>query len=241
MSEELQDVTSDDVVNFVRGSAKKGGFFSDNEVLIDNSQLDKEDLEAITSSPEAAKEAEFIESPTHHDFDKDVPTVSNHITFEEKLPDLGTIDVTDLEKDLYIKALLNDTTFRLTVEPFDTVKITVRSRTMGEEDFIYQCLKTEREKGEIIGIEGYYTRLQYYIASFQVEKFGNTSMLFQRPTGNFTAQHKALKKHVDDTYGNVHRVKWNAITMAVRMFDAKEKICNDNLRKQNFWPTAGIS
>jgi hypothetical protein len=232
-----EEVKPEEVADFIAGKKKPFSF------KISKDELPEGALEKLQEASKAEEiEAPKSDTPMPDDFNPE-NTIVNDIFNSQKLEKLlGKIKVTEIDKDLYMKALLNDEPFVTTVQPIHGIDITVKSRALYEDEIVYHCLRIERDSGEILGPETYFTRLQLFLAGMQVVKIGNKVVKFEYDEKDtFEEIHEKLKAHVAKVYNPMQAPKWNAIVAAVRVFEAKLKICNDNLRDENFWHSAGIA
>lgn len=238
-----EEVTPEEVTSFISGQGNNKGFFN---ASVKEAELSPEAQEKLRKAEagETADEDTTPKSdlPMPDDFDPGNPTVNNELFHNQGLEKmLGKITLSDMDKDLYIKALLNDEAFATSVQPIKGIDITVKSRTLFEDDLVFHCLSAEKDNGAILGPETYYTRLQLFLATVQVTKIGPKNVTFTVDhTLPFEELHKQMNDHVNSVYRQMQAPKWNAIVAAVRLFEAKLKICNDNLRDENFWQAAGI-
>lgn len=203
--------------------------------------LTKEEKEILKQTPDDSTDIPQVDTPRRTDFENN-KAIDTMISFAQTIADLGKIEVSDYEKDLYMKALLNDYHFELELEPFNGFNIKVRNRTLAEEEFVYQCLAADTASEVITGPEAYFTRLQHYLATFQVSSIGGKDCKFAYTSLKpFDTVYKRASKHIEKVFNPMHTLKWNALVLSVRVFDAKEKICNDNLRNNSFWSSAGTN
>lgn len=254
-SKKQVEVNPEDVLNFLKnqGTAPKELLQNDDPVvdptsffhskaLLKKSDLSEEELNKLNNKVEEVEDTKS-DTPKPTEFDPETPTVQESIEMSTALPTLGKIVLTDFEKDLYIKTLLNDVPYELSIEPFKGVSMHVKSRTLRTENLVFHILSKERASGEIIGPETYFTRLQQLLATVQITKIGDTVVELDPSVLKLLPDHahEHLRKHIDQFYMDITSQKWNAITFAIRIFETKLKLCNDNLRDENFWPTEDIS
>lgn len=249
------EVNPEDVVNYLKnkGTAPKEllpendpvvnptSFFRGN-TLLKKSELSEEEVAKLSGKADTIA-TDKADTPKPTEFEPSNPTVHNSIEMETTLPDLGNISLTDYEKDLYVKTLLNDAPYTLQIEPFRGVSMHIQSRTLRTESLVFHILSEERKSGAIIGPETYFTRLQQLLAAVQITQIGDK--LVELPPDTLKLHpdeaHPIITAHVEKFYMDITPQKWNAITFAIRIFETKLKLCNDNLRDENFWPTGDIS
>jgi len=250
------EVSPEDVVNYLKSFgtppkqllseddavANPTSFFGKKDIL-KKSELKEEEINKLSGKASEDLVSNKSDTPKPADFEPEVPTVHQSIEMETSLPSLGSIVLTDYEKDLYIKTLLNDVPFTLDIEPFKGVTVSVNSRTLRTENLVFHVLSAERESGKIIGPETYFTRLQQLLAAVQITQIGDKNVSIDPSVLCMPrdAAHPLLEEHIDKHYMDITPQKWNAINFAIRIFETKLKLCNDNLRDENFWLTEDIS
>lgn len=171
---------------------------------------------------------------------------------------LGDITLTDYEKTVYFKAAMNDEPvfFEVQLGAPNTGSCTtarIRSLSHYEIDAIFRATRLDFDEGTIdkddmgrINTPLWYSYIQWYSACLQVVSFNGKGL--DHLTLTFNSEDGALEKDaqlIRDHYRKKHRAmqsaRWHAILMAMRIFEAKMKICNDALANGNFWkPASGV-
>jgi len=162
--------------------------------------------------------------------------------FTAMVADLGLIEVSDYEKDMFIKSVLNDAPF-YTISKIlgNKVLIKVKSRNIYNDNLIFKCLTKDELDKYFVGVEGMLQRMQAYIAAAQiVEINGRDYNLEISNSLTFEENYKVLQEHLKK-YDSMQTQIWAAIVMAVRIHEYKTKICMDNLNNENFWVSVGIN
>jgi hypothetical protein len=246
-----KEPTTQDIIDHLKEQETSGSGFSSPEELeaavqrelepFDVSQVSEHEKAILEGRP-VIEEEEKIEADTPVPQEFIMPSTSDDLDFMMEFGELGKVEVEDMERDLYMKSLLNDTTFQLPVEVFPGFKITVRSRNVFYDDLIYDMVRTISEKGEILGLESGFTKLMRFLAGVQVVDIQGRNVEFDPPAGLSRKEVAArLMTHVQEVYNSFSLAKWNAIVKGVRIFDSKQKICNDRLLDRTFWEGASIS
>jgi len=162
--------------------------------------------------------------------------------FTAMVADLGKIEVSDYEKDMFIKSILNDSPF-YTISKIlgGKVLIKVKSRNIYNDNLIFKSLTKDEAEKYFVGVEGMMQRMQAYIAAAQVvEIIGKDYNLEISNENTFEENYENLQVHLRK-YDSMQTQMWAAIVLAVRIHEYKTKICMDNLNNENFWESAGIN
>jgi hypothetical protein len=157
--------------------------------------------------------------------------------------DIGEVAVSDYEKDMFIKAVLNDTQF-YTVSKIlgGRLSMEVKSRTMYTDKLVFDSLNFDEQNKKIVGIDSMLYRLQMYVAACQLKSYGNKNVeLHLDYTKTFDENYVILNQHVDKVLSQIPAHVWSAIVMGIRIHEYKSKLCMDNLNNENFWESAGIN
>lgn len=251
----LKDPTPQDVLDYLSGREGDGNGFSSTEELdaaveavtkpFNPEDLSEEDRIALNtaSDPENIVEDEPEAAPdTPLPVEPELPSTHDANDFTMDLDEFRTVSVTDEEKDLYMKSLLNDTPYTIQVEVIPGFSAKVRSRTVYYDDLIYDMVRQSAANGEVLGPESGFTKLMRLLAGIQIIEVQGKNVEF--PIDNKWTREERIRKlweHVHTVYDGYNLMKWNAVVKAVRMFDAKQKICNDRLLDRTFWDGASIS
>jgi hypothetical protein len=246
----LEQVTPEDVVNFLKNGDKTESIASKKkgDVILSAKDLDEEDKRVLFKMENASKKEDLapkVDLPADTTFHEDTPTVGEAFVKNSFFPSLGDVSLTSFEKDLYMKALLNDTALEWTINPYPQIDVTIKSKTINDEEVIFLCLERERMEGYLQGPESYYSRMQMFSAAVQLVKFGKDYTQIELPLlrnkETLDEAYKILTEKVKESILPMTAVKWAALVTALRIFETKLKMCNDNLRNENFWRPAGTN
>lgn len=205
-------------------------------------ELSPEEMKELGKSFEEAreeKEIEVPEIPVKDDF-RNTPYQD---LFSMMVTDIGEVVVSDYEKDMFIKAVLNDTQF-YTVSKIlgGRLSMEVKSRTMYTDKLVFDSLNFDEQNKKIVGIDSMLYRLQMYVAACQLKSYGNKNVeLHLDYTKTFDENYIILNQHVDKVLSQIPTHVWSAIVMGIRIHEYKSKLCMDNLNNENFWESAGIN
>jgi hypothetical protein len=205
-------------------------------------ELSPEEMKELGKSFEESreeKEIEVPEIPVKDDF-RNTPYQD---LFSMMVADIGEVVVSDYEKDMFIKAVLNDTQF-YTVSKIlgGRLSMEVKSRTMYTDKLVFDSLNFDEQNKKIVGIDSMLYRLQMYVAACQLKSYGNKNVeLHLDYTKTFDENYIILNQHVDKVLSQIPAHVWSAIVMGIRIHEYKSKLCMDNLNNENFWESAGIN
>lgn len=156
----------------------------------------------------------------------------------EALVNEKDITVSDIEKDLFLKALLNDTPYCLTISLFGgQLNVEIQSRSHYEQRRIFDIATKDRNEG-IFQATDYammVTRVQEYCAALQIrringELFSDISLM---PGGDLSEETKILRQFVTDKLENSKR--WTALVNAMRVFETKCATLHTMAANEDFW------
>lgn len=242
MSIELTEDDNKEVLNFLQELKKDQEPKKETDIVNREAELTEDEFDFMQNS-KALEAQERI---------KDVPEIAARDEFQRKpyqdlfaalIADIGLVEVSDFEKDIFIKSILNDSPFVTTSLILNgKLSVAVKSRTMYTDKLIFQALGRDETLGNVIGIESMMFKLQMYVAATQVVSYGNKSVnLDIDPSKTFDENYAILNNHIESTLGAISTHVWAGIVMGVRIHEYKSKICMDNLNNENFWESAGIN
>lgn len=218
----------------------------DNQIS-DDAPNDKEDTPKNEEDDAPVK----VNTKRNEAFDQSQVTQASLYAWSMLTPELGTVEVTDVEKSAYLKAVLNDVPVVLDIDlamagkSIDSLPVTIRLRTLNnyEMDVVFMSLEKDREAGLISGHHQLATRIQQYAIAMQLQKVGQTTvknLSFPEP-GDMDTDVEVLRKFLHDFVGRMSWPRYQAVLMALRVFETKLKICNDAALNGNFWKPPGVA
>jgi hypothetical protein len=151
------------------------------------------------------------------------------------------VEVDAMDKSLYLKSLFNDVPLELNVKLEMGISCIIRATTNYELDVIYKALEKYSEENKIPGPAQYASLVQKCAAAIQIIKFGEHALSppkFVYGQNNIDKDADDLKNRIENVLGQWAWPKWNAALTALRIFEAKLALCNENARQANFWQTA---
>jgi hypothetical protein len=208
--------------------------------------------QAVNLTPEEMAELEGSVEAQREDRKIDVPEIPVQDEFKNRpyqdmftalVADIGKVEVSNYEKDLFIKSILNDTKFNTTSYVLGgRLPIEVKSRTMFTDKLVFDSLNKDEKDKKVVGMDSMVFRLQMYMAACQLKSYGAKNTNFEPdPTKDFDHNYEQLNTHVDKVLHDIPVHIWGAIVMGIRIHEYKSKICLDNLNNENFWESAGIN
>jgi hypothetical protein len=154
------------------------------------------------------------------------------------------VEVDAVDKALYLKSLFNDVPLELNVKLEMGINFLVKATTNYDLDVIFKTLEKYSEESKIPGPAQYASLVQKCAAAIQIIKFGDKTL---NPP-KFVYGQNSVDKDADDLKNRIENVlgawawpKWNAALAALRIFEAKLALCNENARQANFWQTADVN
>jgi hypothetical protein len=151
------------------------------------------------------------------------------------------VEVDNQDKALYLKSLLNDVPLELNIKLEMGISFVIRATTNYDLDIIFKTLEKYSEESKIPGPAQYASLVQKCAAALQIVKVGDINMdppKFVYGKSSVEADANLLKERIETILGGWAWPKWNAALTALRVFEAKLAMCNENARQSNFWQTA---
>lgn len=145
------------------------------------------------------------------------------------------------DRSLYLKSLLNDTRLELNIKLEMGISLTIKATTNYDLDVIFKTLEKYSEESKIPGPAQYATLVQKCAAALQIIKFGDLNLeppVFEPGSHSLDKAAQILKDRIDNVLGCWAWPKWNTALAALRIFETKLALCNENARQANFWQTA---
>ena len=175
---------------------------------------------------------------------KQTKTHANQMAWAANVEELGPIEVNDLEKRMFLKAVLNDENvywdMTLAVTPENPV--TVRSLFEWELSLVFSALAEDGKEGLIQNNMEYFSTLQNYSICLQIERIGNVAYKHKfQPKEDEEVQDtiKALRKHMYNHVRDMGAPQKSMVLEALRLFHSKYEMCKGKMRDQDFWTPRG--
>lgn len=182
-----------------------------------------------------------IEVPPNTEFARINPqdvSVSNALAIDHELK------LTDMERETFLKAVLNDEPVRLSVSLYNKqFQVELRSRTTFEQRRVFDVLDMDREEGVIAAdnVALMVTRMQHYLAVLMVERINNVlfSELKLDAAKDLATHAKQLRDKVAEKAEAMIGVRWNSILTALQVFENKCAKMNTEALNEDFWKPQG--
>jgi len=192
---------------------------------------------------ETAPEDRRASVPLSNVASSDTPSATSIMKWAMTLPDVGDVEVTDDEKALFLKTLLNDVVFVLpiTLSLGNTAcVIECRALTTWETDVVFGALNLDEKDDKFRDIAQYTTALQQYMVALQLVKYNDTRVdpipLKHESLAEDIRILRALTSH---HIGSWSSIKWSMVLLAIRLFTIKVKLCTDAALNRDFWMPPG--
>lgn len=245
-----KDVTNEEVLAFIEEAKQDAPFQNEDELKeavdtvtgeVDKSELTEEEIRALENAPEPEPERDKVEAPVPPEFEQKGP--SDMVDFMMHHEQLGDITVSDEEKDLYVKTLVNDVPFETTVTITGVdLDVVVRARSVSNDELVFSLVQEDYAEKRIIGVESGFVQLQKYLMCTQVCKIGDKDVRINIPSDTtFADKKKIVLDHFDKHYADIPLPKWRMLVNANMIFDRKQKICHDHMMDASFWQGAGTN
>jgi len=151
------------------------------------------------------------------------------------------VEVDAYDKALYLKSLFNDAPLELNIKLEMGIDVMIRATTNYDLDIVFKVMEKYSEESKVPGPAQYASLVQKCAAALQITKFGDTLLnppTFSPGKGSADSAAVELKSRVDNLIGAWAWPKWSAALTALRIFETKLSLCNENARQANFWQTA---
>ena len=185
----------------------------------------------------AGTKKEKVEIPASTEFNMPNPYDT---MLTEALVDTQKVDVTDEEKSLFVKALLNDVPFRLTISLMGgEFKVSLRSRTAHEQRCIYDVLDKDITDGVIRKDDlPYYVMCSHkYCRAIMVERINGQVFSEAKigPEATVADAQKILHEAIKPKITPLQGIRLTAIQNAMRIFETKCAKLGTEAANQDFW------
>ncbi len=182
-----------------------------------------------------------IQVPGNPEFDGISP---HDASISDALATTARVTVTSLEKEIFLKAVLNDEPVRLPVELYaGQLKVELRSRTTFEQRRVFDVLDKDRVEGVIPAdnVALMITRMQCYLAVLMIERINSKlfSDLTLDPKADLDTHCKQLRAAVAKNTEAMQGPRWNSILSALRTFEDKCATMNTEALNEGFWKPQG--
>lgn len=154
-------------------------------------------------------------------------------------------DITDEEKTVFLKALLNDQLVHLPISLFGgQIRVEIRSRYNYEHKLIFDLLREDMETGQLPkgDVDLFVNRMQCYFMGLMIERVnGEIFSALITPSArdsDMKATAAALRALVEAKC-NMPAIRWTALLNAMRLFESKCAKLSTMAVNEDFWKPRG--
>lgn len=155
------------------------------------------------------------------------------ISFLEK----EDVDVTDEEKALFLKTLLNDTEFEIPVSLMNgQMQVSIKAKSSHAQNLILQIVDQRSFEEEISNLMIVHSWLQEYSMALMITEVNGK----KRPHAEITNQDDVdtAREKLDPIVQEYYRdlgVQWDILLRALHLFETKKVKMQDECLNENFW------
>lgn len=178
-----------------------------------------------------------INLPPNQEFEGGDP---NQQFITEALSPMDRIEISDAEKELFLKAVLCDEPVRLVVKLYNgKMPIELRSRSSFEQKRVFDILKEDLKDGlyQDGDLAMMVTRMHYYLGALMIERINGElfSELKLTPGNKIDEDKKTMRDAVDKLFEGMGTIRWTSILNALRIFEHKCARMNSEAANEGFW------
>ena len=204
---------------------------SSREFLAEKQGQEPEEPTAVEGRIDVPPNPEFSSDPTHQ-------------MITEALVPIDNLPLNDAEKELFLKAVLNDEPIRLPIVLYKgQLKVDMRSRSTFEQKRVFDIIELDQKSGTMdpANVALSVTRLQYYLAALMVERINDKLFSELKLVPGKTVEEDAaiLRKFVAEKLESMTLIRWNSILNALRIFENKCAKLNSEAANEDFWVPHG--
>lgn len=177
------------------------------------------------------------------------------LTWEVATPTMGKVAITQLDRDLYFKAVNNDVAVEFQITVHDSLDpVTVRSLSNFETDAVYRAvaLDQEEEAGKSTAINAGLTLLShinnklqnYAVCLHLVTMPGKRIPELRFEEGRLPSLDDAanqIRERYKTLFTTMHPPRYHMLLNAIRLFDVKLQYCNNAFANGGFTNPADIA
>lgn len=199
----------------------------------------------VNEKPSAKPTQGRIDTPIAQPFTPETENLDDFLAWTFKSPTIPDVTVTEHEKTLFFKALLNDTEFKLEIvfELPEQFSIGARGLTAFEQKTIAAALKLDADEKQIDGPAGFASFMQQYCLMYQVIDVNSKPFprieVDKHQSLTFSEHVKLLREQMRAVIDKMPSFKLITIIKALIIFEIKQKLMHDGLVNRNFWKPQG--
>lgn len=193
------------------------------------------------SEQEAKISKDNIEETRSKLFEPDKASLAHLSSWVHEQGDLK-VEVEEIDKSYYLKALLNDSELQLDIALNKDIELRFRALSNFDFEVVFAALRKLSEAGEITGPSQYASKVQQAAVAMQLVSYTGKQqdcVRFEKPYPSLSEAADRLITFMREDMADWGWPKWQCIITALRIFETKLAICNENIRNGNFWNPAG--
>lgn len=168
----------------------------------------------------------------------------NQQFISEAMAPIDKIEISDKEKETFLKAVLSDEPVRLPVSLYNGKFILdLRSRSSFEQKRVFDVLALDRKENvyDPADLAMMITRMHYYLGALMVERINGElfSELKLEPGKDVAADAKIMRDAAAKLFEKMGTVRWTSILNALRIFEHKCARLNSEAANEGFWNPQG--
>jgi hypothetical protein len=235
-----EDVQPDeDIIELPAEDAEKlKQFIRENSPSDEEKDSDKSEKKKTEDNQEDSED--FADIPREQLFDP----YEDGMGDADELPAIdGIIEVTENDKQNYLRAILNDKPVVFTISLCGgEVEIKVRARTAWEQSLVYEAVFQDQEMKIVNEFRQGIIQLQKYSAALMIQSINGrlfSNEVFEKKTDStWEKDIKRLRELVDEKIENMDGSKVTLILNALRIFEWKLARISTQCLTGNFWNPA---
>jgi hypothetical protein len=212
--------------------------FQSTESQIENVDIPAPEMPEIPElQPQDKENRPRISVPSNREFEGGDPSQQ---LIGEALTSLDQVEVTDNDRTVFLKAVLNDHPARLSISLYNGQFVAeLRSRSSYEQRRVFDLLDADKE--DRLFKDGdmamYITRMHYYLATLMVERINGKliSETALNPNAKTFREERAIMHDGLARFEAMGNLRWTSILNALRIFEAKCARMNTEAANEDFW------
>jgi hypothetical protein len=196
--------------------------------------------QAAGQDPEPTKESEpEREIPRDKMFEQDTNSLESFMQGRYTGPE--DVPVTEDDKALYLKAMLNDKPVHMEITLFGgQLSVKVKARSTKEQQVMYLAIHKDRDEGLIPDTASLISASQRYGIRFMLVEYNNSPVDQLDLEGlSYSESVDMLREETCKLLDGMSVPKWNSILNAMNIFEAKMAKMGTECLNENFWTPAG--
>ena len=188
-------------------------------------------------SPDGEAPPPKVSIPVQDDFNQQPQTDA---LMTEALIDARKVEVTDKDRELFLKALLTESRFELVIPLFGgKMQVEIKSRTVHEQRRIFDIIAVNIKDGIIPNdnVVLYQDHFAHMCAALMIKRINGDlfSELTFDPGGRLEDDVVKVRKVINDKVITLQGIRWTAVKNAMSIFEAKCAELSREAMNEDFW------